>query len=130
MLFKFAWTHSQEARDKTIKQFMETGGMPPEGATMLSRYHNVDGTGGFAIVESSDAAALADYALDWNGLIKIDITPNAQLAEMAQNLFSMLSAGKIKASVNQRYDLADTAEAFRALTGRKTTGVTLIETGL
>ena len=75
MLFKFAWTHSQEARDKTIKQFMETGGMPPEGATMLSRYHNVDGTGGFAIVESSDAAALADYALDWNGLIKIDITP-------------------------------------------------------
>jgi NADPH2:quinone reductase len=49
---------------------------------------------------------------------------------MAQNLFSMLSAGKIKASVNQRYDLADTAEAFNALTGRKTTGVTLIETGL
>ena len=58
------------------------------------------------------------------------IASNAQLAEMAQNLFSMLSAGKIKASVNQRYDLADTAEAFRALTGRKTTGVTLIETGL
>jgi NADPH2:quinone reductase len=58
------------------------------------------------------------------------IASNAQLAEMAQNLFSMLSAGKIKASVNQRYDLADTAAAFRALTGRKTTGVTLIETGL
>ena len=58
------------------------------------------------------------------------IASNAQLAEMAQNLFSMLSAGKIKASVNQRYDLADTAEAFNALTGRKTTGVTLIETGL
>ncbi len=58
------------------------------------------------------------------------IASNAQLAEMAQNLFSMLGAGKIKASVNQRYGLADTAEAFRALTGRKTTGVTLIETGL
>ena len=58
------------------------------------------------------------------------IASNAQLAEMAQNLFSMLGVGKIKASVNQRYDLADTAEAFRALTGRKTTGVTLIETGL
>jgi hypothetical protein len=54
---------------------VETGGMPPERATMLSRYHNVDGTGGFAIIESTDAAALADYALDWNGLIKIKITP-------------------------------------------------------
>ena len=48
--------------------------MPPEGVELLSRYHNVDGTGGFAILESTNAAALADYALDWNGLIKIEIT--------------------------------------------------------
>ena len=48
--------------------------MPPEGVELLSRYHNVDGTGGFAILESTSAAALADYALDWNGLIKIEIT--------------------------------------------------------
>ena len=64
-----------EKFDNTIKQFMATGGMPPEGATLVSRYHNVDGTGGFAIVESSDAGALADYALDWNGMIEINITP-------------------------------------------------------
>ena len=75
MLFKFAWTHSPEARDNTIKQFMATGGTPPEGATLVSRYHNVDGTGGFAILESSDAGALGDYALDWNGMIEIVITP-------------------------------------------------------
>jgi len=74
MLFKLAWTHSPEARDETIKKFMETGGMPPVGVELLSRYHNVDGTGGFAILESTNAAALADYALDWNGLIKIEIT--------------------------------------------------------
>ena len=53
---------------------METGGMPPEGVELISRYHNVDGTGGFAILESTNSAALADYALDWNGLIKIEIT--------------------------------------------------------
>ena len=75
MLFKLAWTHSPEARDRTIKQFMETGGMPPENVELISRYHNLDGTGGFAILESADAAALADYALDWNGLIEIVITP-------------------------------------------------------
>ena len=75
MLFKFAWTHSPQARNNTIKQFMATGGMPPEVAKLVSRYHNVDETGGFAIVESSDASALADYALDWNGLIEINITP-------------------------------------------------------
>ena len=35
----------------------------------------IKGTGGFVIIESTSAAALADYALDWNGLIKIEITP-------------------------------------------------------
>ena len=53
---------------------MATGGMPPDGVKLLSRYHNLDGTGGFAVVESSDPAALADWALDWNGLIEIKIT--------------------------------------------------------
>ena len=74
MLFKLTWTHSPEARDKTIKQFMETGGMPPSGVDLISRYHNLDGTGGFAILDSTDPAALADYALDWNGLVKMEIT--------------------------------------------------------
>ena len=44
MLFQMAWTHSPEARDKTIKQFMETGGMPPDGAGALTP----DGAGALA----------------------------------------------------------------------------------
>ena len=39
MLFKMAWTHSPEARDRTIKQFMATGGMPSENEELVSRYH-------------------------------------------------------------------------------------------
>jgi len=74
MLFTFAWTHAPQARNETIKQFMATGGMPPEGVQMLSRYHNVDGSGGFAICETNDAGALANWAIDWNGLIEIKIT--------------------------------------------------------
>ena len=74
MLFKLAWSHTPQARNETIKKFMETGGMPPEGVELISRYHNLDGTGGFAILESTNASALADYARDWNGLIKIEIT--------------------------------------------------------
>jgi hypothetical protein len=37
MLFKLTWIHSPEARDKTIKQFMETGGMAPDGIELKSR---------------------------------------------------------------------------------------------
>ena len=64
MLFKLSWTHTPEASDKAIEQFMNTGGMPPEGIELVSHYHNLDGAGGFTITDSTDAAALADYALD------------------------------------------------------------------
>ena len=52
---------------------MATGEMPPNGVSMLSTYHNLDGTRDFAIFDTTDSAALADYALDWNGLIKIEM---------------------------------------------------------
>jgi hypothetical protein len=53
---------------------METGCMPPENVELISRYHNLDGTGCFAVLARTDAAALADYTSDWNGLINIEIT--------------------------------------------------------
>ncbi len=73
MLFKLARTLTPEARNTRVKQFMATGGMPPKRISMLSRYHNLDRTGGFAILDTTDSLALADWALDWNGLIKIEI---------------------------------------------------------
>ena len=48
--------------------------MTPDGIELKSRYYNLDGTGGFAILESTNPAALTDYALDWNGLVKMEIT--------------------------------------------------------
>ncbi|MGB1180403.1 MAG: quinone oxidoreductase family protein [Candidatus Puniceispirillaceae bacterium] len=50
-----------------------------------------------------------------------------QLAEMSKNLFAMLESGKLSVSINQRFNLSDTADAFRALTSRQTKGVTLID---
>ena len=35
-------------------------------------------------------------------------------------------AGKVKIEINQRYALADAAQAHRALEGRKTTGSTIL----
>jgi hypothetical protein len=46
----------------------------PEGVKLLSRYHNIDGLGGFAICETDDASALANWAIDWNGLLDVKIT--------------------------------------------------------
>jgi NADPH2:quinone reductase len=42
--------------------------------------------------------------------------------EMADKLFAMVTSGKVKIEIGQRYPLEDAARAHRDLEGRKTTG--------
>lgn len=46
----------------------------------------------------------------------------ADLLETAQDLFNVVSSGKVKIPVNHRYALKDAQQAHRDLEGRKTTG--------
>jgi NADPH2:quinone reductase len=48
------------------------------------------------------------------------------LEAMAADLFGMVESGKVNIEVNQRFPLADAAEAHRALEGRRTTGSTVL----
>ena len=45
---------------------------------------------------------------------------------MADDLFGMVSSGKVKIAIDQTFPLADVAEAHRALEARKTTGCTIL----
>lgn len=48
------------------------------------------------------------------------------LQAMADELFAMLSTGKIQADISQRYPLAEAAQAQQALAGRQTVGSTVL----
>ncbi len=50
----------------------------------------------------------------------------ADLETMAAELFGMVESGKVKIEINQRYALADVAQAHRDLEARKTTGSTIL----
>ncbi|MCK4711896.1 MAG: zinc-binding dehydrogenase, partial [Marinosulfonomonas sp.] len=50
----------------------------------------------------------------------------AYLEAATADLFEMIANGALKINVNQRYPLANAAEAHRALEGRKTTGSTVL----
>lgn len=50
----------------------------------------------------------------------------ADLVAMAAELFEVVSAGKVKIEINQRYALKDAAQAHRDLEARKTTGSTIL----
>jgi NADPH2:quinone reductase len=45
---------------------------------------------------------------------------------MADELFEMVASGKVKIAIDQRFALADVAEAHRSLEARKTTGCTIL----
>ena len=86
MLFSVTWDIDPDEREDTVEKFLETGGMPPKGVELICRYHNVDGSGGFAVVSASDPIALAKFAQDWNDLIEILITPVLDDAKMVEVL--------------------------------------------
>jgi len=49
----------------------------------------------------------------------------SDLEAASKELFDVVKSGKVKIEINQRYDLADAAQAHRDLEGRKTTGSTV-----
>ena len=57
------------------------------------------------------------------------ISTPEDLAEVAGNMFKMISDGHINVNINQRYALKDVPQAFDDLTNRRTTGATVFETG-
>ena len=54
------------------------------------------------------------------------ITTREATQEMADDLFDMVTSGKVKIRIDQRFALADVAEAHRSLEARKTTGCTIL----
>ena len=69
-----------------LKRF--TGSDPaqefPEGVTMIGRWHNVASRSGFAILESNSAEALMNWAVKWNDILELTITPVVEDAEGGQ----------------------------------------------
>ena len=75
MLFIVRWEIAQDMRKTAIKRFLETGGAPPAGVTMLGRWHTADGAYGFAVAESDDVQAVSKWALAWNDLLPMEVRP-------------------------------------------------------
>jgi NADPH2:quinone reductase len=54
------------------------------------------------------------------------VVPRSRLEASAEELFDMMTSGRIKVEIDQRYPLADAAQAHIDLAGRKTTGSSVL----
>jgi hypothetical protein len=75
MKFMLRFELNLATRDQAIARFKATGGMPPKGAKLVSRWLASDFSGGFILLESDDAKALSEYALMWTDLVPMKIVP-------------------------------------------------------
>ena len=72
MKFVSKYTIRPEHRNEAIKRFLEGGGQPPEGVTLLGRYHNPSNRSGYSIVEAEDAVAMGRWSHQWSDLLTIE----------------------------------------------------------
>ena len=75
MKFMITYEMSPENRSASGQRFLQTGGGPPAGVTMLGRWHRAAGLGGFVLCETSDPEAIANWVYQWNDLLKFDAVP-------------------------------------------------------
>lgn len=75
MLFHITYEFSVQERDQAQQRFKETGALPPDGVTMLGRWHSAAGRRGFIIAESSDAVAISKWTQGWTDLLAFEMTP-------------------------------------------------------
>jgi NADPH2:quinone reductase len=49
-----------------------------------------------------------------------------ELQDTADDLFAVIASGAVKVAINHRFALKDAAQAHDALTGKQTTGATIL----
>ena len=71
MKFMLTWTFQGGAIPEAAERFLAGQAVPEPGTTLLGRWHNVDLSGGFALYEATDPAALYRGAVKWADLLDL-----------------------------------------------------------
>jgi len=74
MKYIVSWTLPTGTFHAAIGRFLQAGGLPPEGVTLIGRWHGMSG-GGFAVVQTTDAKALFAWVTEWSDVLPLQTTP-------------------------------------------------------
>ena len=86
MKFMLTFTLPPATRDEAIARFLETGGQPPTGVTLLGRWTQLDLCGGVVLLESEDPKALTAFAHAWSDLLELTLAPVLEDQELSDVL--------------------------------------------
>jgi hypothetical protein len=75
-------TESEEVQARSLQVFSKWS--PPEGTTFLQFLGRIDGTGGFAVVETEDPALLGRVTAVFSAFFDISVYPVLDIEEAAR----------------------------------------------
>jgi hypothetical protein len=82
MIFHVTYEYGPEDRDDAQARFKATGALPPDGVTMLGRWHSAEGHAGYTVAEADSATAIAKWIQQWSDLLSFEIVPVLSDEEM------------------------------------------------
>jgi hypothetical protein len=88
MKYILIWNLPYASYGATVARFLETGGAPPKGVTLVGRWHGMSGQG-VAILESDDPKAMFELRAQWSDLLELSITPCLEDADAGAVLAGM-----------------------------------------
>ncbi|MEZ5742123.1 MAG: DUF3303 family protein [Burkholderiaceae bacterium] len=86
MVYLTIYRWRPENRKAIVQRFMETGGVPPPGVKLLSRWTDVAGGRGFSLTEADDPVAASKFAYAWNDLMSFEMVPVVSDEQLGQVL--------------------------------------------
>jgi len=86
MKYLVQWHLSEPSAIRSAaKRFLETGGTPPEGATLVGRWFGTNGKG-CLVVEASDPKQILELVTEWSEFMQIEATPAIEDQEAGEVL--------------------------------------------
>ena len=83
MTFILTFPIPADTRDDALARFLETGGQPPAGVTLLGRWTQLDLRAGVVLLESEDAHALTAFAHAWSDVVALTLAPVLEDQELS-----------------------------------------------
>ena len=88
MKYLIQWELQAATFRDAVGRFLTTGGVPPQGVTLVGRWHGTNGTG-CAVVDAPDAKSVFAYLAEWMEFFPIEATPLVEDGEAAEVLASL-----------------------------------------
>lgn len=74
MIVHVTYDYLPDSRDEVQERFKQTGAPPPDGVTMIGRWHAAEGNRGWLVAETDEPDAIARWLQEWTDLISFEVT--------------------------------------------------------